>query len=157
MMRLWNRRGSAAGGRASFTVLQDRFIDQPEADDLEDMLAVSLALREAESREGVRAAKEILAAAAERDARADARDAAADKRDQDLDLAALLGARDYGGDWPARRAAALDRENAKQDRTAARLDLSALADQFFLRENLREETSGGRPWGLPGGPRETVE
>ncbi len=75
------------------------------------------------------AAQAILLAAHERDAVADTRDALADSRDRDLDLASMLiTASDhvYGGTWPERRHAALDRELARSDRLAARLDLTAL-------------------------------
>jgi hypothetical protein len=93
------------------------------------------ALGEAALDEGMKVAARILAAADARDALAAGRDAAADERDRDIDLAELLGrVGDYGSDWPARRAAALDREAAKRDRIAARDDLIALADQFVVRE-----------------------
>lgn len=116
--------------RVQVRVPHDPLVDEREAADLKQMLAAQ-SLRYAAFVEGLKAAEEILAAADERDALADARDVAADKREHDLDLAALLAASgDYGGDWPARRAASLDREHAKQDRIAARLDLRAMADQF---------------------------
>src|SRR3954447_16760179 len=89
------------------------------------------ALGEAALDEGMKVAARILAAADARDALAAGRDAAADERDRDIDLAELLGrVGDYGSDWPARRAAALDREAAKQDRIAARRDLAAVVEQL---------------------------
>jgi hypothetical protein len=69
----------------------------------------------------------ILTAGDERDAVADARDAAADERDRALDLAEMLDAgSDYGALWSHRRAAALDRRQAHEDR-ASREDRRALA------------------------------
>jgi hypothetical protein len=75
------------------------------------------------------AAAAVLAAADERDSVADARDAAADKREHELDLAEFLAPPDetgYGGDWPERRNAALDRAHSKDDRAASHDDRGAL-------------------------------
>ena len=70
----------------------------------------------------------ILAAGDERDAAADARDAAADERDRALDLAQMLDAgSDYGAQWSHRRAAALERRQAREDRAGSREDRRALA------------------------------
>ncbi|NPC41923.1 hypothetical protein [Nocardioides sp. zg-1230] len=70
----------------------------------------------------------ILAAGDERDAAADARDAAADERDRAIDLAEMLDAESsYGAQWSQRRAAALDRRQAHEDRAASRKDRWALA------------------------------
>ena len=81
--------------------------------------------------EAIRTSREILTAGDARDASADARDHVASRRDQARDLTVLLDvSSDYGVDWPERRAATLDRERAKQDRIAARLDRWALADQI---------------------------
>lgn len=87
--------------------------------------------REAAVAERTEAAQAILAAADVRDATSDARDAAADKRENDLDCAELLAPTDeygYGGDWPERRNAALDRGHAKDDRTASHDDRIALIE-----------------------------
>jgi hypothetical protein len=54
---------------------------------------------------------------------------AADRRENDHALAELLapqGEQGYGGDWPERRNAVLDRGYAKDDRTASRDDRLAL-------------------------------
>lgn len=87
--------------------------------------------REAALDERMEAAEAILAAADERDAISDARDVAADKREHDLDLAEFLSPKDkagYGGDWPERRNAALDRAHSKGDRTASHEDRDALTE-----------------------------
>jgi hypothetical protein len=140
--RLW-RRGQAPV-RVLVTVPDDRLIDYREAADLRKLLA-ALALWEAGFVEDTSAAEKILAAANQRDAVADARDAAADQRDNDLDLAEMLDVdHPYGYDWPARREAAADREHAKQDRLAARLDRIALADPEGRRLNVAAGTPASR-------------
>lgn len=90
-----------------------------------------VAAREAALDERLEAAKAILTAADARDATADTRDDAADKRETDLDRAQLLdplGERAYGSDWPERRNAGLDREHAKEDRTASHADRVGLTE-----------------------------
>src|SRR3954468_15798266 len=149
MVAMWKKdrgRGGAARGRLLHLVVPgDRLADEQRANDLAEMFAASLASREAALADGMRAATEILAAAAERDAVADARDAAADKRDRELDLAALLGGRDYGADWPARGAGALDREHPKEDRIPARAGLRALGGQFRPGGGLPGEANADMP------------
>lgn len=84
----------------------------------EGSLAAQLAVAEAR-----------LATAQRHNAAADALDAAADQRERDLDLAQMLSTAsdvDYGADWPARRHASLDREQARADRLSSRRDLTAL-------------------------------
>jgi hypothetical protein len=77
-------------------------------------------------------ATEILAAADRRDTLAEERDLAAERREEDLDLAEFLAQDgDYGHDWPQRRATALDRARAKEDRLAARRDRDALAHDLL--------------------------
>jgi uncharacterized protein (DUF3084 family) len=90
-----------------------------------------VAAREAALAERGEATEAILDAADKRDATADARDVAADKRENDHDLAQLLTAENehgYGGDWPERRNAALDRGHAKGDRTSSHDDRIALTE-----------------------------
>ena len=110
--------------------------DVGKAADLDKELHAALELGEEESLQGMRTTEDILAAADERDDRADARDLAAVTRETDLDREKWL-ARDgeYGLDWPERRAAAIDRESAKQDRIAARLDRLALVDRGARRRS----------------------
>lgn len=91
----------------------------------------ALAAREAALAERVGAAQEIVEAADERDAAADIRDDAASKRENDRDLAQFLTPEDeygYGGDWPERRNANLDRGHAKDDRKASHNDRLALTE-----------------------------
>ncbi len=91
----------------------------------------AVAAREAALAERVEAAQEIVGAADERDAAADIRDEAASQRENDLDLAQLLAPEDeygYGGDWPERRNANLDRGYAKDDRKASHSDRLALTE-----------------------------
>jgi len=106
--------------------------------------------------EGIRAAREVLAAGDLRDVAADLRDEEASKREQGRDLADLLDVTtEYGVDWPERRAATLDRERAKQDRIAARLDRWMLADQ--IRRLVQAGGKGVRQdavLSLPDGPPE---
>jgi len=98
--------------------------------ELRELLAAVEAYRSAVA-EGIRAAREVLAAGDLRDASADVRDVEATQREHGRDLAELLDVTtEYGVDWPERRAATLDRERAKQDRIAARLDRWMLADQI---------------------------
>ena len=88
-----------------------------------------MAAREAALAERLEASRGDLAAADERDATADIRDGAADKRENDHDLAQLLAPETehgYGGDWPERRNANLDRKQAKDDRKASHDDRLAL-------------------------------
>jgi uncharacterized protein (DUF3084 family) len=87
--------------------------------------------REAALAERGEAAEAVLDAADERDATADARDTIADKRENDHDLAELLAPDDehgYGGDWPERRNAALNRAESKEDRTSSHIDRVALTE-----------------------------
>jgi len=91
----------------------------------------AVAAREAALAERVEAAQVIVEAADERDVAADIRDDAASQREKDLDLAELLAPEDehgYGGDWPERRNANLDREYAKDDRKASQSDRLALTE-----------------------------
>ena len=91
----------------------------------------AVAAREAALAERMEAAQEIVEAAEQRDAAADIRDDAASKRENDLDLAQLLAPEDeygYGGDWPERRNANLDRGHAKDDRKASHNDRLALTE-----------------------------
>jgi len=73
--------------------------------------------------------QKLIAAANERDDQADVRDANADKRDQAASLTAFLAA-DTAFDVTlnARRSAAVDRLDAKLDRTASAQDRSELTD-----------------------------
>lgn len=104
--------------------------DRREADYTRRLAA--LEAREAAFAAHVRAAREVLAAADRRDALADARDEAADRHDRDLDLAEFLADGDeYGAHLPVRRAAALGREHAKDDRRAARRDRIALTQGWL--------------------------
>ena len=125
---MWKRSSWRAPGVA--TRPGSPFSDEGETD-IQQRLATLEAL-EAVCVEGMRAAAEIVAAADERDALADARDLSAEQHEHGLDLAHFLAAEDddYGYDWPERRAAALDREHARQDRIAARGDLTALVRMF---------------------------
>jgi uncharacterized protein (DUF3084 family) len=103
---------------------------QGREDDLERREA-DVTAREAALAERSETAQAILDAADERDASADTRDAAADEREKDLDRAELLAPPDklgYGGDWPERRNASLDRGHAKDDRTASHGDRIALTE-----------------------------
>jgi hypothetical protein len=138
MVSVW-RKSSRRTGVSPGLVAEylDRITDERETD-LERRLA-AVEAREAALAEHRRVAQEILAAADQRDARADARDLAADRIEHNLDLADFLAADgDYGNDWPERRAAALDRKHAKDDRIAARRDRMALAHDFI-------EPSGPQP------------
>jgi hypothetical protein len=79
------------------------------------------------------AAGEIVDAADRRDALAEARDSGADIRERQLDRAEFTANGDkhddqYGQDLPQRRAAALDREHAKGDRSASLDDRIALTE-----------------------------
>jgi hypothetical protein len=110
-------------------VCGDRVTHEPETD-LQGRLA-ALAARQTACAERMRVAQEILAAADDRDALADARDLAADSRENEHDLFEFLApGRDYGRDWPERRAAGLDRAQAKDDRKAARRDRVALVQDW---------------------------
>jgi hypothetical protein len=123
----------------------DRFAYEPET----DLVGRLTAARETAFAERMRVAQEILAAAAYRDARADARDLAAERRENEHDLLEFLApGGDYGRDWPERRAPCLDREQAKDDRKAARRDRLALAQdwgessgRFTPHTSLREPTA----------------
>ena len=79
------------------------------------------------------AAGEIVDAADRRDAVAEARDSGADIRERQIDRAEFIAKGDQYGDqdgehFPQRRAAALDREHAKGDRTASQDDRLALTE-----------------------------
>ena len=90
-----------------------------------------VAAREDALAERGEATEAIPDAADKRDATADARDVAADKREDDHDLAQLLSPDNehgYGGDWPERRNAALDRGQSKGDRTSSHDDRMALTE-----------------------------
>ncbi len=111
--------------------------DGEREDDLERREAevaareAEVAAREAALAERSEAAEAILDAADKRDATADARDVAADKRENDHDRTQLLAtdnAHGYGGDWPERRNAALDRGHSKGDRTSSHDDRVALTE-----------------------------
>jgi hypothetical protein len=98
--------------------------------------------------ERMEAAEAILAAADERDARADLRDATADQRERELDRARLLDQTDavgYGGDWPERRAAGLDRMHSKEDRAASHDDRIQLTEGPEEPEEPEDVTGPGRP------------
>lgn len=75
------------------------------------------------------AADEILAAADARDDDADARDAAAVERENAFDKEDFMRPEGtYSDHWPERRAAGLDREHSKDDRTASHDDRVALTE-----------------------------
>ena len=119
--------------------------------------------RERESAPQSRTVKKILEAAQERDLDAEARDRVSTDRDHDADLTAFTapgGATGYGADLPARRHAAMDRRDAKSDRTSAAQGRVALTrrgtdlDTDFNTEEdppegKEEPPAGGRPWGQP--------
>ena len=91
------------------------------------------AAREAALLARLEAAHRVLDAADERDDLADARDFAARKRGSDRDLADFRttgGAAEYEDDRPERHEAALGRERAKDDRTAAHEDRIALTEDL---------------------------
>jgi hypothetical protein len=91
------------------------------------------AVREAGLLARLEAANSVLYAADERDDLADARDVAARKRARDRDLADFRttgGGAEYTIDRPERREAALGRELAKGDRTAAQEDRVALTEDM---------------------------
>jgi len=76
-----------------------------------------------------RRVQKIIAAADERDDQADVRDENADKRDQAASLKAFLAAdTSFDVTLNARRSAAVDRLDAKLDRTASAQDRSELTD-----------------------------
>ena len=123
--------------RTPATLLREGWLTRPMSEGTEEREAdlerreTEVVAREAALAERGEAADEILDAADERDAIADARDALADKRETDHDLAELLDPSDghgYGGDWPERRNAALDRAQAKQDRASSHDDRIALSE-----------------------------
>ena len=94
-----------------------------------DHAASSLTERKARFSALVSTVEQILGAADERDLQADARDQIAVKRDDDADLEAFTSpveGNGYGTDLPARRHAALDRQDAKEDRSSAAEDRAAL-------------------------------
>jgi hypothetical protein len=73
--------------------------------------------------------QQIIAAAEERDDEADVRDNLADKRDQAASLAAFLSTgHTYDETLKARRSAAADRLDSKNDRTSSARDRSELTD-----------------------------
>jgi hypothetical protein len=69
----------------------------------------------------------ILSDASERDAKADSRDEIADDRDRAASLQSFLHHEEYDAGNKARRAAAMDRSDSKDDRAAAADDRSELA------------------------------
>src|SRR5687768_16878039 len=90
----------------------------------------ALSVRERALAERMGAAHDILVAADERDAVSDARDVGGDTREQILDRAHFLATdHTYGDELPMRRGAALDREHAKDDRSASRDDRIALTER----------------------------
>jgi hypothetical protein len=124
-------------GMTPATLLTEWWLTRPMSEGTDEREA-DLVRREAEvaAREAAltmrgEAADEILDAADERDTIADARDTTADQRETDHDLAGLLALNrehGYGGDWPERRNAALDRAQAKQDRASSHDDRLALTE-----------------------------
>jgi hypothetical protein len=85
-----------------------------------------------EARAGARIdeAKAVLADAATRDARADERDATADERERAASLDAFVhpDADQYDAAIKARRASAIDRAEARSDRSSSADDRSKLSD-----------------------------
>ena len=83
----------------------------------------------------------------DRDRVSDARDASADRRDHELDLAEMLDVdHSYGDHWPERRAAALDRRHAKDERAASREDRRALARSLVEQDPARSTGGPGGAW-----------
>lgn len=108
-------------------------IRRREADlsEREDALAAQLRKLEADRLNHREAAEKVCDAAKERDVEANARDQIAMERDQAADLKAFTspdGSSGYGADLPARRHAALDRGDAKGDRTSSADDRAALTE-----------------------------
>ena len=98
-----------------------------------DRREAALAEREEALATRMKAAGEIVDAADRRDAVAEARDSGADTRERQMDRAEFTAPGDkhgdqYGQDLPQRRAAALDREHAKGDRSASQDDRIALTE-----------------------------
>jgi len=98
-----------------------------------DRREAAVAAREEALATRMEAAGEIVIAADRRDAVAEARDSGADTRERQMDRAEFTGKGDkhgdaYGQHLPQRRAAALDREHAKGDRTASQDDRIALTE-----------------------------
>jgi hypothetical protein len=94
-----------------------------------DAREAELDRREAALERRVAVAQTILDAAEARDVLADGRDGDAVERDRDEDLRAFVdpaGSDTYGWDTPGRRHAALDRGHAKDDRSWAAGDRTAL-------------------------------
>jgi len=114
------KRGRAAGDN----------VDQREASltEREARLVAQLAKLEADRVGRLEAAEKVCHAAKERDVEADARDRIAAAHDHDADLRAFTtpGGSGYGADLPARRHAALDRRDAKVDRTSSADDRATL-------------------------------
>ena len=129
----------------------ERTVEDREAE--LDRREAALAEREDALARRMEAAGEIVEAADRRDAVAEARDSGADTREQEMDRAEFTAKGDeygeqYGQHLPQRRAAALDREHAKGDRTASQDDRIALDRR--LRNQSRAD-SQGRCW-LSHGP-----
>lgn len=98
-----------------------------------DRREAAWAVREAGLLARLAAAHSVMDAAEERDDLADARDVAARTRARDRDLADFRttgGGAEYTKDRPERREAALGRELAKGDRTAAQQDRVALTEDM---------------------------
>lgn len=113
----------------------DRAADEREriADEREAALE-EREIRTAEHEAGIDArideANVVLADAASRDDRADERDAVADERERAASLDAFMhpDADQYDAAIKARRAAAIDRSEAKSDRSSSAADRSKLSD-----------------------------
>jgi hypothetical protein len=110
---------------------RERSADEREAD--LDAREASLTAREGALDTRMEAAAEILSAADRRDDVATARDSGAETRELRMDRADFMRTSDnkngeYGIHLPQRRDAALDREHAKGDRTAAHHDRIALTE-----------------------------
>ena len=106
-------------------------VDQREADlaEREAVLAAQLTKLAVDRVAHLEAAQKVCDAAKERDVEADARDRIAVARDHAADVEAFTspdGNSGYGADLPAWRHAALDRSEAKGDRTSAADDRAAL-------------------------------
>ena len=107
-------------------------VDQREADlaEREAVLAAQLTKLAVDRVAHLEAAQKVCDAAKERDVEADARDRIAVARDH-ADVEAFTspdGNSGYGADLPARRHAALDRSEAKGDRTSAADDRAAVTE-----------------------------
>lgn len=106
--------------------------DQREASlvEREAVLAAQVTKYGADRAARAEAAEKVCAAAKERDVEADARDRLAAAQDHAADVKAFTSpaGSGYGADLPARRHAALDRRDAKSDRTSSADDRATLTE-----------------------------